>query len=173
MKKLYYKLLLFAVVAAVAAPFIIRDPDGRPLMSVDQLKMPRLATPDLPDVGRLVGQAKDGLRLGEDRDQRRTTTVFKWRDADGVWHFSDEAVAGGAPVEPVELDPDANLVRHEPPKEQRVPSASGSSSGPEPGAPPSGGLPLTRTPELVERARQVDQLLTDRHTRQQRALDQL
>ena len=44
--KLFVKFMLFIVVAALAAPFVLKGPDGRPLMSLDKLRLPTVSLPD-------------------------------------------------------------------------------------------------------------------------------
>ena len=93
--KLHLKLLLFTLVLALAAPFILKDEDGRPLMEAGKLRMPTLGTPSLPAldaVRNVVDEA--GNRLTEWGGEPPATTVYKWRDAAGGWHFSDEAPPG-------------------------------------------------------------------------------
>jgi hypothetical protein len=88
--KLFVKLMLFVVVAALAAPFVLKGPNGAPLMSLDGIRMPEVS---LPDLGEVRDTLKAGVRAA-DEEPANVTEVFKWRDDEGVWHFSDKGGAG-------------------------------------------------------------------------------
>lgn len=107
--KLFYKLLTLIVVGAVAAPFILKDEAGRPLMSLDKLRMPDVSAPALPDIESTFKTAARKLPDIGLKETRDTVTAYKWQDADGTWHFSDKASARSG-VEQVAIDPDASVM---------------------------------------------------------------
>lgn len=76
--RLLYFIFVFALIAAVVAPFYLKGPDGMPLMTVD-----KFVDDNTPEA--LV----------------TPTEVYRWQDADGVWQFGDEppATAGAQAVE--------------------------------------------------------------------------
>jgi len=95
--KLYIKvMLLVVVVAALAGPIVIKGPNGKPLLS-------------LPDGIRAAARVKASVRAATDMPVK-PITVFKWRDVNGRWHFSDTAERG-QPTQTVSMDPGANAVR--------------------------------------------------------------
>jgi len=82
------RMLVVLVVIVGIFPFILPLKDGKPLLKWSdismpkQLKVPALSDlpdmPDLPDVSDLYSGSSDV-----------SVTVYKWRDANGNWHFGD------------------------------------------------------------------------------------
>jgi len=68
---LFNKLLLLALVLAVASPFILKKPDGSPIMDISEFIKP--AT----DMGKSV--------ISNDEP----TSLYRWQDEKGNWQFSD------------------------------------------------------------------------------------
>lgn len=104
------RIMIAVVILACIAPFFIKGPNGEPLMTFDKLmhgSSSSSATASTPDK----------------REKPMPTTVYKWQDENGVWHFSDrkeDAAAAGA--EKMELTGDINVVPafKEPPKPSAV-----------------------------------------------------
>ena len=110
MFKLFAKLMLFLLVLAAAGPFLLKGPDGRPLLSLDDLKLPTFELPlpktDSTDGGTLSGggqhwiqwSGKDTAPFNPDvltREQlalldikEQANLFYRWKDANGVWQFS-------------------------------------------------------------------------------------
>ncbi|MBV1869909.1 MAG: DUF4124 domain-containing protein [Gammaproteobacteria bacterium] len=107
--KLYIKVLLFIVVLGVAAPFIMKRPDGRPLMSVSDLAGDSALLTSFGHMTRLLGFNKDSATLNGSDDQRELTTVHKWQDEDGNWHFSDDEPENVA-SETLKINPNQNIL---------------------------------------------------------------
>jgi hypothetical protein len=85
---MFDKLMILVVILACIGPFFIKGPDGEPLM-----KLADWLPADVPDPPA--------------REVR--TTVYKWQDEHGVWHFSNDPVEGAGmegveDVEVMELD---------------------------------------------------------------------
>lgn len=96
---MFIKLMILAVVVACAAPFFLKGPDGQPLMTIDQFIANEHQNTNLPDVSSMTHAAKSS-----------PTRVYKWKDSDGVWHFSDSADdAPGA--EMIEVDGPVNTMQ--------------------------------------------------------------
>ncbi len=122
--RLFVKCLIVVLIVALGAPFFLRGPDGEPLMRPDEVA----------DKARLQWQRlwSDGARSVRDVAERAgfetadPVIVYRWRDAQGQWHYTD---AENAPAgsEAVVLDPDSNTYRPAP-----LPAGGGSatSSGP-------------------------------------------
>jgi hypothetical protein len=165
--KLFVKVMLFVIVAALAAPFVIKGPDGRALMSLDRLRAPAVR---LPDFSAAVDTVKAGL--GEVVEEpAKPMAVFKWQDEKGVWHFSDK-VEPGRSAQKLDVNPDANLV-HFAAAEHSPPAASarsddGDRGGPN-GSPITASAPLGAISKLIGDAEHVDQLQKERSARQERA----
>lgn len=80
--KLFIKLMFLIIVAAVAAPFLLKGPSGTPLISLNGLHAPELK---LSDLGKAADGAKADLSPAQDTPARMIS-VFKWQDESGVWH---------------------------------------------------------------------------------------
>ncbi len=109
--------LVLLLLLAVAAPFFIPGPNGKPLMSVDRLK--RILSDQFPvahEVDRLQMKAKEAAveirkKLQADDKPEKVAapseqpseipekaaapsehppeTLYKWRDRKGTWHFTN------------------------------------------------------------------------------------
>ena len=77
--------MLFILGLAVAAPYFIKGPDGKPLMSSD-------SEPELLST------------------EQTRQTYYKWQDSKGVWHFGDE-VPEGVVAQAVGVDTAANVIQ--------------------------------------------------------------
>ena len=115
--KLFIKFMLFLLVLAVGAPFLLKDKEGRPLLALEDLRMPQLGTPPVPDevsevVSGVQRKLKDlGGQLRGEAENAAGTVVYKWRDAMGEWQFSD-APPPGVPSERIVLQAkDVNVVQ--------------------------------------------------------------
>ncbi|HKI75052.1 MAG TPA: hypothetical protein VJ998_10425 [Pseudomonadales bacterium] len=86
------RILFLAVVFAVVAPFFIKGPNGKPLMSLDKWMKP---SPRSQAVTTPTGPEK--------------RTIYKWQDKDGTWHFSTEPVEGQA-VETMTVEGAVNVM---------------------------------------------------------------
>jgi len=167
--KLFYKLLLFVVVLAVAAPFIIKDERGRPLMSLSRLHMPALSKPPLPDIKGALGQIKNHLPTLGDDSGHSTLTAYKWQDAQGNWHYSDHRQAGRSNVA-VSVNPDANVIHLDqaPAPGKTTPQSTRPTKAPAKTQPWS---PLANATHTLQQARHVNQLVQDNFNRQQAIID--
>lgn len=164
--KIFVKLMLFIVVAAVAAPFVIKGPDGRPWMTLDSLRTPDA---NLPDFSKATDALKAGLNtLGDEPVKARA--VFKWQDETGMWHFSDNKERGRS-AEKLTVDPNANLVHFAVAGDRQAPAVSGGEDKADGnGSPVTGLKPLAGIAKLVDDAKSVDNLQKQRADRQQRAM---
>jgi Domain of unknown function (DUF4124) len=154
--RLMIKFCIFILVLGLGAPFILKKPDGTPMMDARQL---------IPDVKswsadisawwhKMKRQAPSSIAGGDGEE----TTVYRWQAADGSWQFSDTPPVQGQ-SEKIQVDPNANLI-------QGLPEA------PEPQEPEeeSSGLnlpvPMTISPakvkKLKEDAENIQKLMDDR-----------
>jgi hypothetical protein len=95
--------LVLLLLLAVAAPFFIPGPNGQPLMSFDRVK--RILSEQFPvarQVDRLntkakvkAGEISQKLQAPKKPEKVETPaeqppeTLYKWRDGDGTWHFTN------------------------------------------------------------------------------------
>jgi hypothetical protein len=86
------KLLAVLLVVALIAAFLPVWKGGRPLLSLEDLRqpdaLPRLDLDGRPD----------------------TVLIYKWRDAEGEIHYSNEPPPPDALYEQIEIDPDVNTL---------------------------------------------------------------
>ena len=175
--KLFYKLLLFVLVAAIAAPFVLRDRDGRPLMSIHDLRIPEIALPDTSRLKDVVRVTTDSVKTASDEahDTTGTTThtrIYKWQDEEGGWHFSSSA-PGERGVTEVAVDTSVNVMHMESTVSARDAAANvalkhtGAAS---PATQRPSLLPLSQSADVMQDARRVSAQLEARHERQMKAI---
>lgn len=111
MFKLFIKFMLFLLVLAIAGPFLLKGPDGRPLLSLDDLKLPSFSLPQVtqatssdgngkPDAGQQWIQWSDKTTTPFNPDvltqqqlaqldiKEQANLYYRWKDGNGVWQFS-------------------------------------------------------------------------------------
>ncbi|MFT7222379.1 MAG: hypothetical protein ACI8Z1_004005 [Candidatus Azotimanducaceae bacterium] len=98
------KLIVGLAIIACIAPLFIKDPNGEPLMTLDDWSI---------DFSSLTSSLVTSLESGADvvgaassaPHNTESSQVYKWRDEEGVWQFSDTPVEGlnGAVIEKVEI----------------------------------------------------------------------
>jgi hypothetical protein len=187
--KLFVKLMMFLVVLALAGPFIMRGPDGRPLMSLKDLSIPDFSLPkSAPE--ELSGNEQEAyIAWSKDEGKPEGPKVYvidpkseapivaqagvyyRWKDANGVWQFSN-LPNPDSPNIVVETDPDANVLQSL--SVDKIDAALGRVKEPEPGEADEeseeGGLniplpttiPISQVPELMDQARAVQELVNKR-----------
>ncbi|HFQ91549.1 MAG TPA: DUF4124 domain-containing protein [Chromatiales bacterium] len=156
--KLFAKFLMLFVVVAVAAPFFLKDDAGRPLMTLDKLSMPEVTAPPLPEVHSTlkdVARMMPGLGDGE---EAATVRAYKWQDAEGVWHFSDHPVSS---AEEIAIDPNASVTDFD-----AIPLTVTGGGNTSHASSPAGGAF-----QVMEQARDVNQLAQERFERQSRVIE--
>jgi hypothetical protein len=173
--KLYIKFILFLVVLAVAGPFIMKRPDGSPLLSFNDIKSGDSAI--MKSFKTLTGffySSSDALSLDDALPgdaKRLLTRVHKWQDEEGIWHFSDQQPEGKT-SETVEIDPNQNILKMNDAeilkklrgvKEEQIASASQALEPPPDMIP---GLPtIDQAKKAMDNAKAVQGLL-DNHYKQ-------
>jgi len=98
------RILLLILVLSAAFLFFFPMKNSKPLLSLDKLTMPNLSDIKLPEVNlpNLSGDSPSGQ-----------VTVYKWQDASGNWHFSNEPPPDNTPYQTTKVDPNANLIHSE------------------------------------------------------------
>ncbi|MFP6807774.1 MAG: hypothetical protein VB957_11435 [Pseudomonadales bacterium] len=96
------KLMIVALVIAAGGLFFIEGPDGNPLLSLDDLGLiaasfdPRTISSEL---------------LSDDsKASSGPTTIYKWKDEEGIWQFSNTPVEQPG-VEVMEVDGNVNIIQ--------------------------------------------------------------
>jgi len=89
---------------ALSAAFLFLYPmkNGKPLLSLEELKMQKLPDISLPDIElpKLPGDSSSS-----------TVKVYKWQDSSGNWHFSNEPPPDHTSYQTTDVDPNANLIQ--------------------------------------------------------------
>lgn len=180
--KIFLKLLMALVVLAVIAPFYLKNQQGAPLMSFNDIKMPNLSTPAIPDsvksaVSEISSKLPSSDMIGS-TPEKAQIKVHKWRDRDGVWHFSniDESRTGSNSTV-ILLDPGQNTFTPTPTpiptpipvKQPQRETTSMKTSGIE-NVTPNILLPLTHGKAAMDQAKQVQKLLEQRSQMQQQMM---
>lgn len=99
--KLLLKLLIVILIAAVAAPMLIKGADGQPLMKPSQLLPDALLT-GLGFVPSRSVAPTVSLPARPESTHTPGTQVYRWQDAQGQWHYSDR---------PLDQKAEATLIR--------------------------------------------------------------
>lgn len=105
--KIMIKLLLLALVGVLVAPMFIKGPDGEPIVTLQDV------VPTASSESAYVSPSSSSSKL---------TTVYKWQDENGQWHFSDNQ-AQGQNHETVKYNPKANIIQSLAKKEEPKPGA--------------------------------------------------
>ncbi len=172
--KIFLKLLMALVVLAVIAPFYLKNEQGVPLMSFNDIKMPNLSAPAMPDslksaVSGISSKISSSDMIGS-TPEKAQIKVHKWRDQDGVWHFSniDESRTGSNSTV-ILLDPAKNTFTPTSVKQPQRETTSMQTSGVE-NITPNILLPLTHGKATMDQAKQVKELLEQRSQMQQQMM---
>ena len=160
--KLFVRLMIFIVVLGLAGPFIMKGPDGRPLMTVDDLGGGGLSWDSLSYKAKALWADLTGsVSNVTDTQSEQSTTVYKWRDSEGNWQFSDRPNPTGS-SETVVVDANVNIIKSTPVPERKKETSSDAQS-PQIGVP----LPMTIAPDKVSKlmkdAKQVQELMNKRN----------
>ncbi len=86
--KTFLKLLLLAPIAALLGLTLIKDPQGRPLLSWSQLLQPH-TTEWSQQWQQLEHTVMSWFAQGAALTGHETTPVYRWQDAQGRWHYAD------------------------------------------------------------------------------------
>lgn len=110
---LFIKLMLFVVVAAVAALFFLKDPDGEPLLTVSDLKEPNKSVSGvierLPEVKNPFAESPE-QKPAEEAKPVGKTKIYSWRDEQGNVHFTDQPPEDKTEVKTIKVDPNRNVL---------------------------------------------------------------
>lgn len=177
--KPYTKLVLIVfVIVMFGLPMIMKGPDGRPIMTMDDW-LPSGVSVD--SVVSTLDSVKDSAMQvvseqsqsgGDSVDdveavpvQAGSGTMYKWQDEKGQWHFSSEKPLAASQVS-VEALPEVNNLMQAPVVKERPSSNIGAASG---GAQPSAGFPIPGLSVSKDQAsdmmRQLDQITKDAEQR--------
>ena len=166
MMKLIVKFFAALLVLGIGGLFILKKPDGTPWLSLDQI-LPQVS---LSSVKQTVTDALPEQVIGGQDDQ---VTVYKWRDSEGNWQFSDTP-PDGATAEQVLVD--TNVNRDLVPELRESPITTTTDSGGKAIFIKDSSLPTPTTlapdklTKLIEDANNVQQLMDNRQQQLDEAL---
>lgn len=104
MKWIFRFLTIASLVIAMGVPFFINNKDDKPMLS-------------LPTASDLMPGKSETMLPGNNR------TVYKWKDAEGVWHYGDEPPANAATaVEKMSIATNANIIQSVKPPAPEAPA---------------------------------------------------
>ncbi len=104
--KWMYRFFTFVILAAaLVAPFFMENKDGNPMLS-------------LPGKADLVPDTLNSELPASVNPAIKK--VYKWKDAQGVWHYGDTPPPGTAQVETLEVNTNANLIQGMPVDKQEA-----------------------------------------------------
>lgn len=101
----FVRLIALIVIAALAGPFFLRGPDGRPLMTVGDLSAKVAAGAARAKTGLKHAWTRAGRAAGD--EDAGKVEMYRWQDASGQWHYADEPPAQGG-AERILIDPNAS-----------------------------------------------------------------
>jgi hypothetical protein len=168
--KLFIKIMLLVVVAALAGPFIIKGPNGGSLMTLEKLGVPAVS---MPDFGKAAAVVKASVSQAG-ASPAEPIAVYKWRDDYGRWHFSDKAQRGRS-AQIVDVDPGNNVVHFAAADNSRsaAPTGSGADNQHDSGAVLTGASAAIGTlSDLMGAAKNVGPLQAQRAARQEHAMQE-
>jgi hypothetical protein len=181
--KLFIKLMIFMVFMAMAGPFLLKGPDGKPLLTLQKLGVPSLS--------QLIARARNtipsAITATDDpahaaaRPASRANTFYKWQDANGVWQFTTEPPPQPITYNEIHTDPQANIIQSLPKDTisktlgfaAPEPVHNKPADGTQPAAAESGltatTIPVSQIPQLIDDAKKAREVM-DQH---QQSLDEV
>jgi hypothetical protein len=171
--KLFVKLVLAILVLAMLLPFtLLKDDNGKPLMSFSDFSFPDFKLPDisLPAMPKISGN-KNLAR--SDDDLSGLDLFYKWYDADGNVQFTTEPPEPGVEYKVKGFDPNANVI----PAVKLPPGSSGtdekSPAGTKLGEQESSANPYSQESikKLFEDSENIQELLNQRLQNQESSLN--
>jgi hypothetical protein len=105
MKSASYFLIMIMLIA-VGSLFVIKRPDGKPWLNGEAVVQTIEAKIDSAKVEgqQFINSTTSAISSLGDSKPSEPTTIYKWQDEQGVWHYSDKPNAFGD-SQMVELDP--------------------------------------------------------------------
>lgn len=149
MKWIYRFFTIAMLTGALAVPFFINNKDDKPMLS-------------LPTASDLMPGKTETMLPGNNR------TVYKWKDAEGVWHYGDQPpVSGTTKVETMSIATDANIIQSLKPPVPEAPAEPAPQAQPKTPAmtdPNEDVLSFERLQNVMKDAKGAAQLMEQRNS---------
>lgn len=165
MKKAF-KLLLFSSFALAALLYVMSSMSGKPLVSSDIVKF---FSGDKAFSSNETTPAADSSLIQTPPPQK-LVTVYKWKDKNGVWQFSDQPNMNGD-CDSVRINAYENVVhfKESPKTEEEKKKESKKIGGFKLPSPTT--IPLADIPKLIDKAKNVQNVLNARAERQREQIE--
>ncbi|MGS2718194.1 DUF4124 domain-containing protein [Eionea flava] len=167
------KVMCALLILGCAGLFILKKPDGRPVLSIDEFlpdtsEISTLAQTLLDEFDNIYNEASTILAETENSDIQQSvepandSKIYRWKDNNGNWQFSDTPPSNQT-AEAIQVSGDLNKdlsVTYTAPEKEIVSDDIPAS------AQPSSVLPMTVSPDkvskLIEDANNIQKLMDDR-----------
>jgi len=105
MKWIYRFFTVSMLAAVLIGPFLMDNKNGKPMMSLPNFS-------DFNPASLIPGNsdASDSSAILDALPSSKTT-VFKWQDKEGNWHYGDQAPGDKTKVSTVEVDSNTNIIQ--------------------------------------------------------------
>ncbi len=170
-----FKIFLLLLLIALAALFVLKGPDGEPLVTFDDIQYPESLQNLIESIPLVSNPFQDDTQNKEAAAHASgKTKVYSWRDEQGNMHFSNIAPTETAEVETRYIDPNMNIIKMDRPADGETASmhAMPVVEQHESKAP---SIIQVYTPqgvnELMDDARAIEKTLQDRKQEYDRAID--
>lgn len=158
--KLMIKLCVFVLVLGVAGLFVLKRPDGRPWLTLNDVQKNLLQTSH--GVNDQLDKAKQAIKrwvpseLVSSSHSSKPQTVYRWRRSDGSWMLSDQPPQDQS-YEEIQVDSARNVIQATAPVRQAQPSSQ----------PLSEKNPTFKLDETIQQARGLQQRIDKRDNKLQ------
>jgi len=171
MKSFFY-LLAIVLILATAGLFVLKQPNGQPWLSFGDFSVNQQhLTNKLKTTFGAISATVGGVISDSDNvaNEQEKTKVYRWKDSQGNWSYSDEPISSDS-LEEVSLNPDDIMVMPAfvSPETEHKPLTTGKNK-----APAASLLPVSpqKALDLYEDANNVQQLMDNRAETLQKALE--
>jgi len=163
--RLIIKSMLALLVVAVVIPFTLPLKDGGPLLKWSDIKMP--GAPHIPELPKLSIFNNSGSQ----EVVSTPVTTYKWRDSEGNWHISDTP-PNNIVYEMVTVDPNTNVIQalKSPPVVEKHTALPAIEEPTQPTYSPAMAYNPEKVSEVMDSARNVENLLQQRKEQQDKLL---
>lgn len=110
--KLFIKLMLFMVCLAMAGPFLLKGPDGKPLLTLQKLGLPSSFSAAFTQIkNQIKTNTTTSPAENTDTQSVRANVFYKWQNSEGVWQFTVQAPPPPVVYSEIHTDPKANIIQ--------------------------------------------------------------
>ena len=167
---LFVKLMLAAVVIALLLPFtLLKDDQGKTLMSFSSFSLPDISIPDMPDL--LSSKKLVPSNISSDGKD----IFYRWNDAQGNVHFTTVPPPDGIEYMVKGYDPNTNVIQAikiliEPDPLESAPNATDSGTDDSTPSVDSAYNP-DKVQKLINDTKNIEKLLNQRYENQNSAIN--